>query len=798
MPAFALTTLLFHSTISNRSSLSQQHGRNANWGQTVTAGGWMQEEGMPFGSAAKWRKSMKPFILYRSGIPYAKLALEEGKWFQQKRELRTGDYGSQEELSEEENQRYLKLTRLNIKKCLLRITQLEKLFSGGGDVIRTQDGEQYTLWEPTQSEDSAITGGPARRHLEQARCYVQRDVKFPCNLLFLDGKLTAFYTAGRNFTAILVREGAEGATFLSKWREAFPNPAYRPVSDAETVWIPMRDGVRLAADLYLPADLGEGETVPAILVRTPYGKEDGAEQYLSYVQRGYGVVIQDVRGRNESEGEWLPNYYEIEDGDDTLNWIASQSWCSKKIGMAGGSYLGYVQWAAAASGNPYLAALISEVTAGSAFVDLPRRGGCFTSGMMAWAFSVSQKRFQPEKMEREDWAQVLNIRPLEDIPQKALGYEVPFLSKWLAHPDYDEFWERSNWTVCRTKEAGERQIPALIQSGWFDDNGMGTTEALEWVQSYPREKRKVLLGPWHHSGNSRYDLHSASFGCNALRFDIDLIHLQWFDHFLKGIENRVEQGNPVEYYTCGENKWKSAESWPCPHTMEYSFYLTSGGKANTSGGDGELHLSPVEKMGKDTFTYDPKEPSVHIIDMSENEIEVPENYAKEEKRQDILCYTSEALAQELTITGDLLVELYISSTAPDTDFVVRLTDVDETGKSIKLADGVLDAKYRDGFGEPKPMEKGKVYRLSIRTTKLSNTFRKGHRIRVTVTSSAKNFIFPNSNTMEGFNSQVSVKAKNTVYHGGSTPSRVVARVEPTERFFTWVKAEPTETEKEPV
>ena len=140
-----------------------------------------------------------------------------------------------------------------------------------------------------------------------------------------------------------------------------------------------------------------------------------------YKRQGYAVVIQDVRGRNLSEGEWLPNYYEVEDGDDTLNWIAEQTWSSGSVGMVGGSYLGYVQWAAAASGNPHLKALISVVCAGSAFIDLPRRGGSFTSGMLAWAFAVSQKKFHPELMERDDWEEVLNIRPLKDLPEKALG-----------------------------------------------------------------------------------------------------------------------------------------------------------------------------------------------------------------------------------------------------------------------------------------------------------------------------------------------------------------------------------------
>ena len=162
------------------------------------------------------------------------------------------------------------------------------------------------------------------------------------------------------------------------------------------------------------------ERIPAVLIRTPYGKSAGASSYFRFVQRGYAVVIQDVRGREDSEGEWLPMYYEVEDGDDTLTWIGAQTWSDGNVGMTGGSYLGYVQWAAAASGNPHLKAMLSNVCAGSPFIDVPRRGGCFNSGMLAWAFMVSGQRANPLLMAREDWDEVLNIRPWRSWRQKPL------------------------------------------------------------------------------------------------------------------------------------------------------------------------------------------------------------------------------------------------------------------------------------------------------------------------------------------------------------------------------------------
>ena len=179
----------------------------------------------------------------------------------------------------------------------------------------------------------------------------------------------------------------------------------------------------------------------------------------------------------------------------------------------------------------------------------------------------------------------------------------------------------------------------------------------------------------------------------------------------------------------------------------------------------------------DTFVYDPENPSTHIIDMSENEIEVPEDYTEEEKRADMLCYTTETLKEDLTITGDAYAEIYLSSDCEDTDLVVRITDVEPSGRSMKLADGLICVRYRNGFDKPEFMEEGKVYPVKIRTTKLSHTFKAGHKLRVTVTSSAKNFIFPNSNTRDGFNSVTVKKAANSVHRGGVHASRVILRAE---------------------
>ena len=715
---------------------------------------------------------MERWGFYLSGIQYGICEKEGEHIYHRPLNVETGEYGEKKELTKEEEW-YKKLGKMDVLDALLHTEEYERALADDQEGFQTTAGTRYERKSETE--------------------YVERGIKFPADLLVEDGRIIAFMTPARDCCSLFVREGCEDRTLLARWKEMYQDSICR-VRPVQTFMVPMRDGVRLAADVYLPEKEGP---VPVVLVRTPYGKSNDAEPYYRFVQRGFGVVIQDVRGREDSEGEWLPMYYEVEDGDDTLNWIAAQPWSNGDAAMTGGSYLGYVQWAAAASGNPHLKAMLSSVCSGSPFVDVPRRGGCFNSGMLAWAFAVSGQRMDAEKMVRDDWDEVLNIRPLEDLAPKALGYDVPFLRKWISHMDCDELWQRGSWK----NRFGTRRVPALIMSGWFDDNGMGTTEALDLYADY--DEKKVILGPWMHSGNANYDIHGFALGNNALRYDMDLICFAWLEHHVNGVDNGIEKTPKVEYYTMGSNEWKSADNWPVPGTKELVLYLDGDG---TDGSDqeqqtgnkgcaashqeqpegrscaaaenrGRLTKEKILAAGEDIYLYDPEDPPVHIIDMSENELEVPEDYTEEEKRKDILCYSTQRLAKDLTITGDALAKIYISSDCEDTDLVVRITDVDENGRSMKLADGVISVRYRNQFIYPEFMEPGKVYPVEIRTTKLSHTFKKGHKLRVTVTSGAENFIFPNRNTREGFNSVEMKIAENRIHRGGEYASRVVLRQE---------------------
>lgn len=683
--------------------------------------------------SGKVREMRMKWNFYLSGILYGKFHETAERVTTEKLDIETGEWLPEEKLTEETDAYFRNFCSRSILEFFQKKQEYEKCIAEGAEEFITSSGEQFS------------------KRREEA--YIQRNKKFGKDFLYEQGKIYGVLMPGRDYTAVLAEDGKEEKTVLKAWS----NLSFQEIFQVKfhgTFFVETRDGERLATDVYLPVrEAGENVgKVPAVLVRTPYGKGNHAEMYYRFVQRGYAVVIQDTRGREDSTGRWQPNYYEVEDGDDTLNWIAAQDWSDGQAAMTGGSYLGYVQWAAAASGNPHLKAMLSSVCAGSAFADLPRRGGCFTSGMLAWAFAMSEQRMREDLMCREDWDDVLDLRPLETIPEKALGREIPFLTEWLKHEDLDEFWKRSSW---KERYSGA-PVPALIMSGWFDDNGMGTTEALDLVRDWPEGTWKAILGPWKHSGNAEYDLHGIPMGEDALRYDIDLICMMWLEHFLKGVENGIEKSPKVLYYTLGENRWKTSEAWP-PQCVKIQHM--------------DLHSE------KNSYVYDPDCPAMHIIDMSENELEVPEDYTEEEKREDYLVYSTEVLKEPVTVTGDLQVRLFVSCDCPDTDFVFRLLDVDENGKSVKLADGVISAKYREGFERPVYMEAGNIYEIPLRTTKISNTFLPGHRIRFTVTSSAKNFIFPNSNTEKGFNSEKRQKAHITVHQEGEFCSYVELPIE---------------------
>ncbi len=700
------------------------------------------------------KHELQSYACYGAGIHLADLEITEQGLFIKKRDLYTNAWGKLQGPTDTTD--LLGVSLQQLWQCVVEQKDLDLVNS-----------EEILLGTDYQYSRYLKVTGDVKGKITEGWIWASRKAKFPVDLVTVAEKIIALIIPGRNQGFVVVKPGYEKLTPLKEWQEDYISPAEFGVDFKGTSLVAMRDGVKLATDVYLPAKVAENAKIPAILIRTPYGKGGGVETWIGFVKRGYALVIQDVRGREDSEGAWIPFVNEIDDGGDTVEWVARQKWCDGQVGMIGGSYLGYVQWAAAASGTPHLKALVSLVTAGSPFVDMPRRGGTYQSGVLSWAAMVAEKRTNFQALERDDWEEILAHRPLKDIPRKAFGKDLYFWDQWMQHPHNDEFWQRADYTL-----QGEKiDIPSLLVSGWYDDNGMGTTQAWEMNQNNKRKNQRLILGPWLHKSNSTRVINEVEFGNNALRYDLDLLYLQWFDRFLKGIVNGVEQGNIVEYYVVGENQWRTDQEWPPHNVVLKRLYLDSHGDARTSQGKGTLTREIPQNKEEDPFIYDPTNPCPYLIDVSENECSVPDNYNKVEERDDVLVYTTPPLDQEVVIAGDVYAEFYASTSAPDTDWVVRLTDVDEKGNSIRLSDGIIRAKYRNSYQEENLLEPHSIAKYRIRMTRIANMFKKGHRIRVEITSSADKQSFPNSNTGNDPWEDVEVIiAIQKVHHGGKYQS----------------------------
>ncbi|MDF2680888.1 MAG: putative hydrolase [Brevibacillus sp.] len=697
------------------------------------------------------------FGYYQSGIQVAQIRFADGEVWERMIGWDTGRAadGPFEQLTAGDAGYELPL--LDLSKKLVEWKQIDW---DRAEVVFPQSGGHYQR----HVQIDGMVGGEQR----QAWVWAVREASQPIDLIICDSEVIAFVLTGRGDSVVLVKTGWEDLTPLKLWQDPLLSQPSYGVLRLGRHDVEMRDGVRLATEVWLPEGLQEGQRVPTIFMRTPYGRMDAIFRRLPFVTRGYALVVQDTRGREDSEGEWVPLVHERNDGDDSLTWIASQDWSDGNVGMLGGSYVGYVQWAAASSGNPHLKAIFSYVTVGTPYVDIPRKGGTILGGL-SWIFMMAEKRRNVAALLRDDWSEVIKVRPIKEIPQKVLGKDIPFWTKWMEHPDGDEFWGESDWK----QHADLVKVPSLLVSGWYDDNGMGTSESWEVISRNAPEHARLILGPWYHKANTTREIHHVPFGNNAIRYDLDVTQLRWFDRYLKGVENGVDQEPRVEYYMVGENEWKTSQTWPPAEATVTNLYLSSGGQANTGVGDGALTLSEPGEQPVDTYVYDPLDAAPYLLDLSENENSVPENYREVEERADVLVYTTEPLEEEVIIAGEISAVLYAASSARDTDWLVRLCDVDEEGNSIRLSDGIICARYRHSFAEPQLLAPGQIERYEIRMTKIANVFRKGHRIRVSVTSGAENFSFPNPNTGYDLATDTeTVIAKQSIYHNGQYPSHI--------------------------
>jgi putative CocE/NonD family hydrolase len=543
-------------------------------------------------------------------------------------------------------------------------------------------------------------------------------------------------------------------------------PLHRVIEELD-IKVPMRDGVRLSTDIYRPDEPGN---FPVLLMRSPYGNGgEGDEEGHFYAQRGYVVVIQDTRGRYNSEGIFDAMQPEALDGYDTQQWIGEQSWCNGKIGTIGGSYLGFTQWMPAPLGSPYLVTMFPTKT----FSDFYREayvGGAFRILRWSpWSYEMSR----PDNVDRS-FVQNISDSAYRVIPfidqDKLLGWKIPFLRDWLAHPQRDGYWERSRVG----DEYADIRASIYHMGGWFDSFQQGTLDnfirmTAPDIDPEIRAKQKLLMGPWIHGSESRLtgDL---DFGEDA-DFDTRELELRWYDSQLKGRDNGIMQEPPVRIFVMGENVWRYENEWPLARTAYREYYFHSGGNANTFGGDGTMDTDVPKNENPDTFVYDPEKP---VITPGRDQ---PIDQREVESRNDVLVYSTGLLKESLEVTGPVEVVLYASSSAMNTDFTAKLVDVYPDGRAIRLCEGIIRASFREPEAPPSAIQPNKIYQYNISLWSTSNLFKEGHQIRVEISSS--NFPRFDRNLNTGLFPAMDTtfkKATQKIYHSKEYPSCIVLPV----------------------
>jgi putative CocE/NonD family hydrolase len=577
-----------------------------------------------------------------------------------------------------------------------------------------------------------------------------------------------------------VQPRAEPSTIADSgaWRAQLSKPEHTLVLEKK-VMAPMRDKIELAADVYRPEMEGK---VPTILVRTPYGREQTGLVYGNYfAHRGYAVVSQDVRGRFDSGGAFEPMRHETEDGSDTLDWIAAQPWSDGNVGMIGGSYLGFVQWAAAKSGNPHLKALVPEVAPPDPQYNIPFLGGTFFLSSVWWARVVHDMSTLGSGGEKLDWMAKLATLPLTDL-DKAFGIEPSFLDDWLAHPPHDPWWEPQSYQ----KNFAEMDVPALHVSGWYDGDQPGAPMNYVGMRAHAKSERartgqQLLFGPWTHLFNTASRIGTLDFGKDAL-IDLDSVTLRWFDHYLKGIDNGVEREDPVLVFTMVENQWHREKDWPLPETRWTKLFLGGKGTANRRDGGGTLALASEAGSAPDHYAYDPARMPDVAIDFDDlSGAQATRDSAQDPDRDDVLDFTSPPLAHAVELTGPFSAVLSVTTDAKDTDFVVGLMRIQPDGRMLELRGGVQRLRYRSGYAREDFAKPGEVSTLTIDLWATGIRLAAGERLRVEVQSSAFPGTARNLNTGEpDATATRMVVAHQTLFHDEKRPSYVLLPVIPRE------------------
>jgi len=552
----------------------------------------------------------------------------------------------------------------------------------------------------------------------------------------------------------------------------------------------MRDGTILYADIYRPNEEGR---FPVLLQRTPYNKSGEVEFGYKAAAGGYVVIVQDVRGRYTSEGEWYPFKHESQDGYDTVEWAATLPYSNGKVGMFGGSYVGATQMLTAIGHPPHLAGICLVVTASNYHNGWTYQGGAFEQWFNeSWTSGLAQDTLN--RVIQKDtnamkgiWKLPLTNYPLFNSQSGPLKLNspdalAPYFLDWLAHPSYDEYWKR--WSI--EDHYRDITVPVLTVAAWYDIFQGGSLRNYEGIKAEggneaAKRGQHLLVIIGGHAGSGR-KIGDVDFGPPAAEFDENDTILEWYDYLFKGAQNQFAR-KPVRIFVMGLNQWRDEDDWPLKRARETKYFLHSSSGANSLRGDGSLSTTAPGAEHPDHYVYNPENPVPTIggplccdgIHLPAG----PRDQRPAEARDDVLVYSTDPFSQDFEVTGPLSLQLYAKSSAVDTDFTAKLVDIWPNGFAQNLTEGIVRARYRDSQETPELMNPEQIYKFTIDLWSTSNVFRKGHRLRLEVSSSNFPRFDRNPNTGESPESSSRfVSATNIVLHDAEHASVLEVPVVP--------------------
>jgi putative CocE/NonD family hydrolase len=595
------------------------------------------------------------------------------------------------------------------------------------------------------------------------------------------------------------------------------------------VMVPMRDGKHMATDIYRPKDTSK--KYPIIFVRTPYnfnfwdvrlGAPRDMTAELTAVKHGYAYVEMNERGHFFSEGIYDILGAPLSDGDDAITWMSKQSWSNGKVGTIGCSSTAEWQMGVAAQNNPAFAAMIPQGFGAGVGRVAPYfeqgnwyRGGAVQMLFIAWLYGEQNQirpMFPPNTSQADlikasklfdlapqmppvDWSEALKHLPVSDIMKSVNGptgifadrAEVSTGGAMIQRAPNDPAWYRGGlWN-----DGMKINVPGFWFMSWYDVSVGPNLAAYNFVRKTARpeiaKEQYAVIAPTLHCSYKRVseDTVVGERHVGDARLNYDELTYGWFDHFLKGEDNHILENMPrVRYYTMGMNKWQTSDTWPPEGARPTTYYLSSGGKANTLSGDGVLAKAAPGTDAADSFVYDPMNPVPSYggnVCCTGNAVTGGAfDQRKMESRQDILVYTSEPLAEGMVVSGPIEPTIYVSSDAKDTDITVKVIDVYPDGTAYNLDETIQRLRYRDGYDKPEVwMQSGKVYKVALQPLNTSNWFGPGHRIRIEVSSSNFPRFDRNLNTGgKNYDEAKGVVAHNAVHHSSQYPSKITLTVVP--------------------